>query len=135
MKKYLQAIALAMSCMLMCSSCATIFTGTRQSIVFDADVPKTRVLIDGVEHGETPVSVRLRKGYRSKTIAFEQEGYERKTIKVPTEFNPVSILNLGVFVGWVVDLATGAIMRYDESYYKANLESADEEEKSGPGSL
>jgi hypothetical protein len=117
-----RSIAIPIVFLLLFSSCATIFTGSRQSVTFDSNVPETRVSIHGIEEGNTPVLVNLKKGFYGKLVTFEKEGYETKTIELHPVFNPVAILNLTFIVGWAIDAATGAMMKYDRIYYKVTLE-------------
>ena len=43
--------------------------------------------------------------------------YERGTFILRKSFDAVAILNLAGILGWAVDFATGAIMKYDRTNY------------------
>ena len=51
-----------------------------------------------------------------------KEGFETKKFQPETSFNPVSVLNLFGLLGWAVDAATGAMMKYNPKVYEIKLE-------------
>lgn len=104
------------------SSCATIFTGTTQTVQINTEPPGARVQVDGLDYGKTPTQVRLRKGMRGQTVTIKYPGYEKKIFEPLTNFNPVSVINLFNPLFWAIDFATGAMFRYDPVYYDLDLE-------------
>ena len=102
------------------SSCATIFTGTKSNIMFDSEPSGATVEMDGLEIGTTPMTYSVKKSFDG-VIAFEKEGYQRKTIGLQKSFNAVSIINLGSILGWVIDVATGSIKKFDQKGFKVDL--------------
>ena len=103
------------------SSCATLFTGTRQTVKITTNPPGAAVEINGMSQGNTPIDVSLKKSFNGQTIVLKKDGYEDKTIQATVTFNPVSLLNLFGLIGWAVDGATGAIMKYDPIFYEVPL--------------
>lgn len=122
MKLKARLLLLALTSQLIFSSCATVFTGSRQNVTIDSDVPDTRVEVGGMYHGTTPTSVRLKKGFTGETVVLKKEGYINKIIQPPTEFNPVSVINLFNILFWAIDVATGAIMKYSPDYIQVKME-------------
>ena len=122
MKRKALFLLLIISSQIIFSSCATIFTGSRQSVTIDSDVPDTRVEVGGMYQGTTPTSVRLKKGFTGETVVLKKEGYENKVIQPPTDFNPVSVLNLFNILFWAIDVATGAMMKYTPDYIEVKME-------------
>ena len=57
-----------------------------------------------------------------KEISLSLEGYERRTFILRKSFDAVAILNLAGILGWAVDFATGAIMKYDRTNYDIDLD-------------
>ena len=94
------------------SSCATIFSGTRDEILFTSEPSGAKIIMDGYPVGKTPIMLDVRRNLGGRWVAFELEGYEPQYLKLETEFNAVSILNLTCLICWGVDLATGAATRY-----------------------
>jgi hypothetical protein len=103
------------------SSCATIFSGTKDRIYFTTNVPGARVLIDGVEVCKTPCNENITRKIGESQIEFKLEGYETKVINLSKSFNVVSILNFGNLIGWGIDIATGAVFKYDKKAYDIEL--------------
>lgn len=116
----LKHIALALTTCIL-SSCATILTGTQRPVQIDSFPSGAKVEINGLEYGQTPLTVQLKGSSTAPIITVKADGYETKTIVPPSSFNVISILNLGNLIGWGVDIATGAMWTYDVKYYKVEL--------------
>ena len=116
MKKFL-FIALLM---LGCTSCATLFCGSKDRITFDSDhkAPVTAI-IDGQRYRDVhfPFKVKIKRGFKESEICFMSEGYRNEDIVVDKVFNWVAILNLVEPIGWAIDLATGAITKPESTNY------------------
>ena len=115
-------IVCATASMLLTTSCATIFTGTKDTISFKTNPEGAKVYIDGLEICKTPCTQDVKRSIGDKLVEFKLDGYETKVIKLDKEFNPISIINLGFLIGWGVDAATGAIMKYDKKGYEIDLD-------------
>lgn len=105
------------------SSCATIFTGTKDTIRFNSKPEGATVYIDGIEVCKTPCEARVKRSLSDKDVEIKLDGYKTRIITLDRSFNVVSILNLAGFVGWAVDAATGSIMKYDRKSYDIELEA------------
>jgi hypothetical protein len=84
-------------------------------------MPGARVLIDGVEVCKTPCDENITRKVGESQIEFKLEGYETKVINLSKTFNVVSILNFGNLIGWGIDIATGAVFKYDKRAYDIEL--------------
>lgn len=120
MKKVFNLVAL--SATLLLSSCATVFTGTKQTVQINSSPPAADIEVDGVKVGVTPMAVPLKKGFSGQTVSLKLDGYETKTFQPAVTFNPVAILNLLGVVGFVIDAATGSMMKYDPKVYDYKFE-------------
>jgi hypothetical protein len=125
MKKSFVLTCLGLS-LLLCN-CATVFTGSRQTIQIDSEPAGAEVLVDGVHMGETPTPVRVKKQFRGQLITLKADGYETKTIQPATDFNIVSVINLLNWPFWLIDAATGAMWTYRPRYYLVKLEARERE--------
>jgi len=103
------------------TSCATLFSGIKDRIYFTTNMPGARVLIDGVEVCKTPCNENITRKVGESQIEFKLEGYETKVINLSKTFNVVSILNFGNLIGWGIDIATGAVFKYDKRAYDIEL--------------
>ncbi len=151
MKKFI-IIPLFMSVIITLSSCATIFTGTEQSIqinsspkgaivevqpqiqkrsqpydpLYSEDTVKIETKTNYIERGTTPISLNFDKSNTGRIIRLSKEGYEPENFQLRTTFNAVSILNFLTPLFWSIDVATGALWKYDPSFYDIKLEEKSE---------
>lgn len=107
------------------TSCATLFTGTKDTISFSSTPEGAKVIMDGMELCTTPCHADVKRSLKDRTVEFALDGYKTKIVELDKEFNLISILNLGGMLGWVVDLATGSIFKYDKKNYEVSLEKQD----------
>jgi hypothetical protein len=107
---------------LLLGGCATVVSGTTQSIVVNTDPEgadcqfnRKGVLVGRVN--PTPGSMQVGKDYESVTVLCRKEGFEETTGVIGSEFQAMTLGNilLGGVVGVVVDAASGAMMKYPES--------------------
>jgi hypothetical protein len=94
----IKILAIALIC-IYSTSCALVFKGTKQEVVFGSDPQRAEVYVNGVRMGETPLTLKLvtRQTY---AIEFRREGYKPKSVQV----------NNKVGAGWVVlDILTGLV--------------------------
>ncbi|WP_230383937.1 hypothetical protein [Pedobacter endophyticus] len=73
--------------------------------------------------GKTPMAVSLKKGFTGQTLTLKLDGYETKTMQPTTTFNAVAVLNFFGLLGWGIDAATGAMMKYDPKVYEFTLDA------------
>ena len=103
------------------TNCATIFTGTTENISFSSNVQGAVVEMDGVEVGRTPHTMQVKKSFNG-TMSIKADGYQRKSFGLQKSFNGVSILNFFNLVFWGIDIATGAINKFDQKGYNITLQ-------------
>lgn len=120
MKSKLFILAIASTFLM--TSCATIFTGTKETIRFDSNPQGAKVYLDGLEVCKTPCTTQVKRSLSGKLAEIKLDGYETRVITLDRKFNPVSIINLGSLIGWGIDTATGALMKYDKKGYDIELE-------------
>jgi hypothetical protein len=105
------------------TGCATLFSGTRDTITVDSTPQGATVLIDGLEMGRTPATFPLKRpGLGTKTVELRMAGYETRRFELQSDFNLVSILNLTNPLAWGVDVLTGSIKKYDPKNYSITMQ-------------
>lgn len=107
-------------------SCATVLTGTTQRVTIDSTPPGAKIIVDGYFMGTTPARVRLDRDFNAiiddgKDISLELEGYYADGYFLGADLEPTTILNVFCPFGFVLDVVSGAIMRYDTDYYNFML--------------
>jgi len=110
---------------LLCSGCATIFTGTTDEIEFDSNVTGTRLSIDGQLRGTLPLRIEISRNFiggRQFLAKFEREGYEVQQFALEREFNTVAILDIfSTLTSGGIDLLSGALMRFSPRAYHVQM--------------
>ncbi len=115
------SIILLAAMMLFMTSCATLFTGTKDSIRFNTEPQGATIYIDGIEQCKTPCTLKVKRSINDTGVEFKLDGFETRLITLSTEFNVVSILNFGNLLGWGIDAISGAVMKYDRKAYDITL--------------
>lgn len=109
------------------ASCATIISGSRQSVIFSAP-SGTKLYVDGVKVAEIPegydsVSTKLDRSLNGLDMVAKKDGYRDTHFRVKSSVNGVVFINiiLGGIIGGAVDLATGAAAKFP-NYIEVELQ-------------
>ena len=109
----------------MFSSCATIFTKSKQEITFTgekgAKIYDKAKKIAEIGDGGT-ATVKIRKKLSSKTLIAKKEGYKNVPLVLDAEFNPISVLNLLCPISWAIDLGTGKCCKWENDVIEFEME-------------
>ena len=106
------------------TGCATMFTSPTDHITFNSSPEGANVEINGMSQVKTPVTVPVKKSMNSPQVQMKKNGYEGKPVFLQTSFNAVSLLNIFVWPGFIVDIVTGKMWKYDPTTYNVELEAA-----------
>lgn len=106
---------------IMTSGCATLLTGTKDTISFSSNPQGAIVYKDGVELCRTPCSVPVKRSLNTEDIEFKLDGYETSVFTLDKKFNVVSVINLGSLFGWAVDAASGSLVNYGRKSYDLEM--------------
>lgn len=114
-------------------SCATVFSGTSQTIHIKSVETTTNQLLDGVNCIVTdgsggnqtvignPGSVIVSRSNCNVQVTCKKEGYRQLNTAVGDSFNATSLVNVLFWPGFLVDVATGAYKKYP-SHYVVSME-------------
>jgi hypothetical protein len=115
---------LAIASSLLCG-CATIFTGTSDTLTFDSNAPKVRLSIDGKYKGELPLKVEMSRNFMGGQrfeARFEADGYETQEFRLDRAFNGVAVLDItSTTVSGGIDLLTGSLMMFSPRDYHVQM--------------
>jgi hypothetical protein len=115
-------IKVAFFSLFLLSSCATIFTGTRDVISFNSTPQGAMIYKDGVELCKTPCSFPMKRDFNDVSLQIKLDGYQTRVFKLDKQLNVVSVLNLGNLLGWGIDALSGSLLKYDRKQYDLVLE-------------
>ena len=135
MKLFLTTACLAAA--LTMTGCASIFSGTTQTLTFKsvpdaANITITNKLGEKIHTGSTPATVTLKRGNgyfkpAGYQVTFSKEGFQTKTVQVKATVNGWYIANIifGGLIGFlIVDPATGAMYTLSPSDINTLLDAA-----------
>lgn len=108
------------------AGCATLFSGTSDTLTFESQPAGALVVIEGVDRGRTPLTTSVSRDIGGTDVMYRLDGYETRTFELGQEFNTTAIWGIFCFpLCPVVDVLTGAIMKYDPTTYSLELTSRD----------
>ena len=92
--------------------CATLFSGTSQTLQVSSEPPGARVFVNGSLAGNTPTTITMKKG-EPVTIVGQYPGLPDATVLLGKQLDTLAVLNLFDLVGWLIDMSTGAMWKFD----------------------
>jgi len=116
----MKKITLILAVIMLFSSCASILTGSKRSVLFESNPSGAKVFVNGFEKGVTPTQIKVKADDR---IDFRIDDYKDRVVVMDSKFNLVSIINGFSIIGWGIDALTGSLKRVDTKYVKVTLES------------
>jgi len=104
--------------------CGTIVQGTTQQVSFTSDPAGADVEVNGLDKGETPVTVELSRK-DSHTVKFDLAGYQPYELAVNRKVSGWVVGNIvfGGLIGLAVDAATGGMYKLDPDQVRAQLDA------------
>lgn len=103
---------LLISSMLLLASCATIISGSRQTVEIFSEPTNATVSINEIEIGKTPIIENLKRN-QDYRLVLKLDGYKPYETVLEKKFNAWYIGNIvfGGVIGLVVDPITGAMYK------------------------
>lgn len=111
---------------LVLTSCCTIFSSSRQTVTFQAPNgtkiydASTQTKIAEVKEDNT-VSVPVKKRREDKQFIARKEGYRATPFLLETSFNANSLWNILFWPGFLVDLGTEKMFRWDNTIVQIDM--------------
>lgn len=104
------------------SGCASIVSGTDQTLTFNSEPDGATVTVAGRVVGKTPLSVQIDKD-KNQSLSFEKEGYKTHTTQLSTSLDGWFWGNilLGGLLGSTTDAASGAMNEFAPDQYFVTL--------------
>ena len=110
------------------TSCMSIFSSSKQSITFVGENGTT--LYDGVNNVKLAeikeggsATVKIKKKLSDKTIIAKKEGFKDTPFVIESSFNDKSLWNILFWPGFLIDLGTGKINKYDPVIYNIEMDN------------
>ena len=109
-------------------ACATIFSDGQDTITFNSNVDKTKVYLDGIKLGETPLTIPIERVTKNRNLKFTKSGYQTQEIPLSHKFNMnfAMLLDLTGTVTFLtpgaVDALSGNLIKYSPTEYHIEME-------------
>jgi hypothetical protein len=107
------------------NGCATLFTGTTDTLKFDANIPRVRLTVDGQYKGELPLTLKMSRDFmhgQEFMAKFEKAGYATQEFMLKREFNFVAILDItSLPTSGGIDYWTGSLMKFSPTEYHVQM--------------
>lgn len=105
------------------SSCATIVSGSKQSVKFTSNPSFATIFIDEVEMGKTPFEIKLERK-KEHHVMIKLDGYKTYETNLTKKFNAWYIGNIafGGIIGLIIDPITGAMYKLSPSEINAEMQ-------------
>lgn len=108
---------------LIVTGCASIAGDNTRQVCVKSDPPGATILVDNQKFGSTPATITLPSYiYGGKSVTLRKTGYEEQTKMVNSKFQPVALFNILFWPGFIVDAATGNIVKIDPANRNLNYQ-------------
>ncbi len=111
-KRTVALLSLLSIAAILSTGCATILSGTSQTITIDSYPPGAQVKVGG-QTGTTPVTLRIpkKKGYVVEISRYA----DRRVVELERSIDPATFLNFipPLWPGFIVDAIAGTMTHYD----------------------
>lgn len=96
------------------TGCASIAGDNTRNVKVNSTPAGAAVYMDGQRFGTTPTTLTLPSSiYGGKTLTIKKLGYQNESVTVNTQFQPVAILDVLFWPTFLVDAATGSLVKID----------------------
>jgi len=113
---------------LVLSGCATIFSDGEDVITFNSNVDKTKIFVDGIKIGETPLTIPIKRKTANRNLKFTKTGYQTQELPLSHEFNMNFAVMLDItgtltfLTPGAVDALSGNLIKYSPTEYHIEME-------------
>lgn len=108
--------------------CATIFSDGEDEITFNSNVDKTKVYLDGMKLGETPLTISIDRKTANRKLKFTKSGYQTQEMELLHDFNMNFSMLLDItgtaltLTPMAVDALSGNLIKYTPTEYHIEME-------------
>jgi hypothetical protein len=96
------------------TGCATIFGNNTRAVRVDSNPAGAEIFVDNQRYGVTPAVITLPNYiYGGKSVTLKKEGYHEQTMMLNSQFQPCALFDILFWPGFLIDGATGNIVKID----------------------
>lgn len=107
------------------SGCAGMFSGKTQIVTIKSEPEGATVLINGMEHGKTPLTTSIGKS-KDLLLTVRKDGFKDVSMPMNTAFDPMALVGLMSY-GFPIttDVQSGTAYQVSPNYYSVELKKKD----------
>lgn len=95
------------------SGCATLISGSNQQIDVSTSGGSKPVYVNGVFQDSTPCRIKVKRSVTKEKVVTIGRSDSAKVVRLRKKYNRVSTINFIILPGWIIDLLTGAVVKYE----------------------
>ena len=122
--KYFLTLVTSAVLLLALTGCATLISGTNQTLTFNSEPSGAEVYLDGALIGMTPVSLSVKKN-KKDAFLIKKEGYKAVSRDITKSYDPVTVLSIFWDLS-TTDMISGAAFEYEPNSYFIQLQEVAE---------
>jgi uncharacterized protein YceK len=112
-----------LAALLTISGCASIAGSNTRAVKVDSQPSGAAIYVDNQQYGVTPAVITLPNYiYGGKTVTLRKPGYQSQTMMVNSKFQPVALFDLLLWPTFLIDAATGDIVKIDPANLNLNTQ-------------
>ena len=104
-------ILIATGILISLSGCATIFGDKDRQVSVNSKPQGAQVYLNNQYMGITPTTVALNNIWSTNTVQVKMRNYEPVNTNIDSSFQPVGVLNVFFWPGFIVDAISGDMMK------------------------
>ena len=109
MKHLLSATSLSL--ILLLSGCSSLFGDNSKTVQVNSKPEHAQVFANNMTVGTTPVLMSVPSTWSPTVLTFKKAGYSDQTAQIDTTFQPIGVLNIFFWPGFVIDAISGNMMK------------------------
>lgn len=104
-------IVAALALMLALSGCATLFGDNERTVAVNSNPAGAKIFLNNQYVGATPAVITINQLWSPNTLQIEKPGYTPAVQMIDGKFQPVGVLNILFWPGFIVDAISGDMMK------------------------
>jgi len=118
----MRSIVISLLFLSLLSSCATIFSKSKDKVTFKSEPSGADVYIDGDKVGTTPFTKEFKRStFNKHYITIKKDGFDSQKFQLKKTVSGVALFNCTSFLSWGTDALTGHLLEYQPHSYFIDL--------------
>lgn len=135
--KTIQLVVFSTVCLTF-TGCASIAGNNTRAVKVESEPLGAAIYVDNQRYGTTPAVITMPTYiYGGKSVTLKKEGYHEQSMRVNSEFQPIALLDIFLWPTFIIDAATGNLVKIDPANLNLHahlmpIESKDQAQATSP---